>query len=86
MLKKPFFGLRALIGLSTALHGCHDMAKHMEPNAVLYSRKCSSCHNLIEPSRHDAQTWREYVEKYGQNLTVEEKRRLVYYLTSSIQE
>ena len=79
-MKKLLIGLFASIGLFAAVQGCHNMAKQMDPDAVLYSRKCSSCHNLIEPSRHDAQTWRQYVEKYGQNLTVEEKQRLVYYL------
>lgn len=85
-MKKLLIGLLASIGLFVMVHGCHDMARDMDPGAVLYSRKCSSCHNLIEPSRFDEETWRRYVEKYGQKLTIEEKQRLVYYLAGSRQE
>jgi len=81
IVKKLFISSLTLIGLFMAAQGCHDMAKQMDPDAALYSRKCSSCHNLILPSRHDPQTCRRYVEKYGQGLTVEEKQRLMYYLT-----
>lgn len=85
-MKKLLIVLLESIGLVMIAHGCHDMARDMDPRAVLYSRKCSSCHNLIEPSRFDEETWRRYVEKYGQKLTIEEKQRLVYYLVSSRQK
>jgi hypothetical protein len=62
------------------------MAIEMNEGAALYSRKCSSCHNLIEPSRFGKEQWHLYIDKYGQKMTVEEKERLLYYLTGSIQE
>ncbi len=85
-MKKLLIGLLASIGLFVAAYGCHDMARDMEPGAVLYSRKCASCHNLIELGRFDKETWRRYIEKYGQKLTIEEKQRLVYYLAGSGQK
>lgn len=85
-MKKLLIGLLLSIWLFVTVHGCHDMARDMDPGTVLYRKKCSSCHNLIEPCRFDEATWRLYVEKYGQKLTVEEKQRLVYYLASSRQE
>jgi hypothetical protein len=62
------------------------MVKDMDEEAALYSRKCSSCHHLIEPDRWDRETWHHYIERYGRKLTVEEKHRLLYYLAGSKQE
>ncbi len=56
------------------------MAAEMSEGQVLYHAKCSSCHNIIEPSRHDKETWDIYVSEYGQKMTTEEKRSLLQYL------
>jgi hypothetical protein len=85
-LKSLLIGFLVSLGLFMTAQGCHGMAKLMEPGAALYSRKCSSCHSLIEPGRFDKATWHHYVEKYGQKLTLEKKQRLLYYLTDSMQE
>ncbi len=73
-----FFGLCVLV------HGCNNMAKPMDQGAIMYSRKCSSCHNLIEPSRFDKEQWQYYVDKYGQKMTIEEKPLLLDYLAGSL--
>ncbi|UCC96979.1 MAG: cytochrome c [Phycisphaerales bacterium] len=85
-MKNLLIGSLASIGVFVAVHGCRSMAKPMRPGAALYSRKCSSCHSLIEPSRFDRMTWHHYVEKYGERLTLEQKQQLLYYLTDSMQE
>ena len=74
-----FFGTCLLI------YGCHNMAKPMGKGEIMYSRKCSSCHNLIEPSLFDKEQWQYYVDKYGKKMTNEEKQLLVDYLAGSQQ-
>ncbi|MHC4680958.1 MAG: c-type cytochrome [Planctomycetota bacterium] len=86
IVKKLFIGLLGSIGIFVTVHGCRNMARPMTPGAALYSRKCSSCHNLIGPSRFDKATWHHYLEEHGPKLTIEQKRRLLYYLTDSMQE
>lgn len=55
----------------------------MDEGAIMYSRKCSSCHNLIEPSRFDKEQWQYYVDKYGKKMTIEEKQLLLDYLAGA---
>lgn len=75
--------LLCLFGLCLLAHGCNDTAKPMDKGAIMYSRKCSSCHNLIEPSRFDMEQWRHYVDKYGEKMKIEEKQLLLDYLRNS---
>lgn len=66
------------------IYGCQNMAVvEMSKEQRLYSSKCSSCHSLIAPQRHNKEEWIYYVNKYGQKLklTVEEKQIILEYLT-----
>ena len=62
------------------VYGCAMMAKPMSDGQVLYRSKCSSCHNIIAPSRYDKEDWQLYLDKYGQKMTDEEKRAVLEYL------
>jgi cytochrome c5 len=83
MGKKLSLWVLGAIGLLALVYGCQNMAVQMSKGQMLYRAKCSSCHNIIEPSRHDQQTWDVYVEKYGQIMTVEEKQAVLQYLVDS---
>ncbi len=72
--------LLCLFGLCLLAQGCKNVAKPMDKGAIMYNGKCSSCHNLIEPSRFKKKQWQHYVEKYGKKMTIEEKRLLLDYL------
>ncbi len=80
MVRKLSLWLLGTIGLLALVYGCQNMAVQMSKGQMLYHAKCSSCHNIIEPSRHDQQTWDIYVDKYGQKMTAEEKRAVLQYL------
>ena len=69
--------------LCLLVHGCKNMAKPMDKGVIMYSKKCSSCDNLIEPSRFNKEQWQYYVYKYGQKMTIGEKRLLLDYLADS---
>ena len=71
------------IGLFILIHGCRIMAVQMSDGEKLYRAKCSSCHNIIEPDRHDRQTWDKYVDEYGRKMTIEEKQLVLDYLAGS---
>lgn len=43
----------------------------------LYSAKCSSCHRLLPPEDHSLEKLSEYVDKYGKEMSVEEKAMLI---------
>ena len=81
--KKLSFGLFGGIGLIILVHGCGNIAKKMSAGEVLYRAKCSSCHNIIAPSRHDKELWRLYIDKYGEKMTAEEKQTVLRYLADS---
>jgi len=83
MEKKLLPWLLGAIGLFALVYGCQNMAPEMSEGQILYRAKCSSCHNIIEPSRHDKETWDIYVDKYAQKITAEEKRSLLQYLADS---
>jgi len=83
MGKKSLLLLFGSIGLFMSIHGCQSMAVQMSDGERLYRAKCSSCHNIIEPSRHDRQTWQKYVDEYGRKMTIEEKRLVLQYLVGS---
>jgi len=57
----------------------------MSDGEILYRGKCSSCHNLIEPSRFDNEKWHLYVKRYGRKMTIQERQFLLNYLTESNQ-
>jgi len=70
---------RAII-VSVFVHGCHYTLTEMSRGERLYRAKCSSCHTVIPPARHDQETWRLYVDKYGKKMAAEEKRIVMEYL------
>jgi hypothetical protein len=72
--------LLGAIGLLALVYGCQNIAVEMSHGKMLYHAKCSSCHNIIEPSRHDKKTWDIYVDKYGRKMTDQEKRAVLQYL------
>ena len=75
-----FFGTGTLF---TLIYGCHNMAKEMSDGEILYRAKCSSCHNIIEPGHCDKEKWLRYIDKYGQQLTTEERQMVLQYLVNS---
>ena len=81
--KKCLFLLLAAITLFTSIRGCQSMAIQMSSGEKLYRAKCSSCHNIIGPDRHDEETWRKYVNDYGEKMTIEEKQLVLRYLAGS---
>ncbi len=83
MDKKLLLWLVGAVGLFALVYGCQNMLAEMSEGQALYRAKCSSCHNIIEPSRHDKETWDIYVSKYGQKMTREEKRAVLQYLADS---
>jgi hypothetical protein len=85
-VKKSLIWLFGPVGLLMIVHGCHNMAREMNEGAILYSSKCSSCHNLIEPNRFGKEKWHLYIQKYGQKMTIEQKQVLLNYLIGSTQE
>jgi hypothetical protein len=46
----------------------------------LYSAKCSVCHRLLPPENYSLEKLSEYIEKYGKEMTPEEKNRLNGFL------
>jgi hypothetical protein len=83
MGKKFLLLLFGAVGLFISIHGCQSMAVQMSDGEKMYRTKCSSCHNIIEPGRHDRRTWGKYVDGYGRKMTIEEKRLVLQYLTGS---
>ena len=63
------------------LHSCNNISNEIAYEEIMYRRKCSSCHNLIEPDRFDKNKWSVYIDKYGKKMTDEEKRLVLLYLT-----
>lgn len=53
------------------------------PNKRLYSAKCGSCHRLLPPQDYSAETWVHYVDKYGKQMTDQEKQQVLNYLKSN---
>ena len=43
----------------------------------LYSAKCASCHRLLPPESYSLSKFSEYIEKYGKEMTAEEKNKLL---------
>jgi len=83
MKKRLWLWILVLLMALPLFYSCQDDAKNFSNSEKLYSSKCSSCHNLIEPSRFDKETWHLHIERYGQKMTDEEKRVLLGYLTGS---
>jgi hypothetical protein len=72
-----------VVFISTFIYGCHSLTVKLNEGERLYKAKCSSCHNIIAPSRHNMQSWRFYVDKYGKNMTDIEKMIVLKYLEDS---
>jgi hypothetical protein len=86
VVKKLLIWLFVSAGLLVIACGCNGIAKKMNKDAALYSSKCSSCHNLIEPSRFGKEQWRLCIDKYGRRMAIEEKQLLLAYLTDPAQD
>lgn len=43
----------------------------------LYAAKCSACHRLLPPERYSIEKFQEYIDKYGKEMTSEEKESLL---------
>lgn len=50
---------------------------------ITYKAKCSSCHQLLPVKNYDANKLIKYMNKYGKNLTDEEKQTLIDYFKSN---
>ena len=79
--KWTLFGLVGALGVGLTLWGCQGAAKPMSSGEALYRVKCSSCHGVIARERHDSETWRVYVDRYGKKLTSQQKSAMLEYLT-----
>jgi hypothetical protein len=82
MKKRLYIYFFAFLTTLSILHGCQSLAKDFSASEILYSSKCSACHNLIEPGRFGYETWSVYIEKYGKEMTDKEKQLLLDYLTN----
>jgi cytochrome c5 len=81
MRRKLQIWLSGAAGALLLVYGCHNMAREMSCGEMLYRAKCSSCHNVIAPKDHDPEEWHLYVERYGREMTDEEKGTVLHYLT-----
>lgn len=71
----------AALQMCVLLHGCAaPMAREPVPPETLYSRKCASCHRLIEPAEHPPHVWRRYVQTYGKAMSPAQRQMLTDYL------
>lgn len=71
------------------LIGCSSsrlMVKNSETleGEKLYKIKCASCHRLLPPEKYTKEQWKEYVEKYGQRIHLEQEEinKILEYLTT----
>jgi mono/diheme cytochrome c family protein len=46
----------------------------------LYSANCGSCHGLLAPEEYPIGTWEHYVDKYGKQMSDQEKQQVLNYL------
>lgn len=72
---KPVYFSVFLFSAALLLAGCVPDEK---PEAYkLYSAKCSACHRLLPPDDYPMEKLSEYIEKYGKEMTAEEKFKLL---------
>ena len=83
MKTRLWIWLLALLIALPLFYSCQNVTKNFSNSEILYRGKCSSCHNLIEPTRFDKEAWHLYIDKYGQEMKDEEKELLLEYLTGS---
>lgn len=76
---KPVYCWAFLFSAAILLSGCVPEAEKSEAYR-LYSAKCSSCHRLLPPEDYPLEKFSEYIEKYGKEMTAEEKEKLLGYL------
>ena len=71
----------ATLQLCIFIYGCSAPANlSVSPEQSLYSSKCASCHRLLPPQNHTAAVWRDYVRKYGRQMTETQRLELLNYL------
>jgi hypothetical protein len=83
MEKKLLLWSFVAVGLLILMHGCDNMSAEVSNGETLYRAKCSSCHNIIIPTHHNKEKWHRYIDKYGQEMTTEEKQVVLQYLANS---
>lgn len=76
---KPVYCWAFIFSAVILLAGCIPDEKQSEVYK-LYSAKCSACHRLLPPEDYPPEKFREYIEKYGKEMSLEEKTRLLEYL------
>ena len=67
-----------IYSLALVTYGC--VTEEQSEAYKLYAAKCSSCHRLLPPENYTVEKFKEYIEKYGKEMTTEEKARLIGYL------
>lgn len=82
---KPVYCLAFIFSAAILLSGCvpEDLPAGQAGKSEaykLYSAKCSSCHRLLPPEDYSLEKLSEYIEKYGKEMTPEEKSRLNGFL------
>lgn len=64
-----------IFSLTWLISGC--VPEEQSEAYKLYSAKCSSCHRLLPPENYTLEKFKEYIEKYGKEMTLEEKTELL---------
>ncbi|MHC4290711.1 MAG: c-type cytochrome [Planctomycetota bacterium] len=63
------------------IYGCSAPANFPAPaGKALYSAKCASCHRLLPPQDYTGDLWKDYVIKYGEQMTELQRQELLNYL------
>lgn len=72
---KPVYCLAFIFSAAILLAGC--VPEEQSEAYKLYSAKCSSCHRLLSPEEYSLEKLSEYIDKYGKEMTPEEKNKLL---------
>ena len=71
-----------LFSFTLLISGC--VPEEQSAGYKLYSAKCSSCHRLLPPENYPLEKLGQYIEKYGKEMTANEKNKLLGYLEEYI--
>jgi len=67
-----------IFSLAIFLLGCDG--EEQAEGYKLYSAKCSSCHRLLDPREYPIEKFKEYIDKYGKELTPDEKNKILEFI------